>query len=426
MPKKQLILENLKLQKLVHGGQCLSETPEGKKVFVWGGLPEELVTVRVTKKKSSYLEGVVEEVIKASPDRIQPKEPYTYLSSSPWQIMSYSAENSAKQSILEETFQRENVEDIQWEDFVISENDYGYRNKIELGFWGDDEGVHFASYIRGTHGKRIITHNALASDRINETLPILLDVVHDFCAKNTLRAGDLKTMIIRSSIEGEVVASLFVKQNDVKFQGVKLPNGVKGIVFYYSNPKSPASVPTEHLYTIGDITLTDYVLGKNITYDVNSFFQVNLPVFNKAMSVIKDKTLGAGVIDFYSGVGTIGIPLGASILVESDAENIKMAKINARDVNSEVVHATSETACEYITSESVLVVDPPRSGLHKDVIQRILEVKPPEVVYLSCNPSTQARDIAYLASDYKITYAQGFNFFPRTPHIESLILLEKK
>ena len=124
----------------------------------------------------------------------------------------------------------------------------------------------------------------------------------------------------------------------------------------------------------------------------------------------------------YSGVGTIGVTVGAKVLVESDQNNISMATRNAAK-GIKVVHASSETALEYITADSTIIVDPPRAGLHRSVIDKIVEVRPLQVVYLSCNPSTQARDIKLLKEYYDISYAQGFNFFPRTPHIESLIVL---
>ena len=91
-----------------------------------------------------------------------------------------------------------------------------------------------------------------------------------------------------------------------------------------------------------------------------------------------------------------------------------------------VVHASSETALEYIKTDKTIIVDPPRAGLHKAVVERILEVQPSKVIYLSCNPVTQARDVNMLTSRYSVTEARGYNFFPRTPHIESLIVLELK
>ncbi len=426
MKKQTPFYENIVLGKLVHGGQCIAESPNGKKIFVWGGLPEEVVHVQTTKKKSSYFEGVVAEVLKPSGDRVAPKEPDVYLSSSPWQIMSFDAENKAKQQILEETFAREHVEGITWGSFSANKQEYGYRNKIEVGFWGDESGVHYASYIRGTHGKQIITSNALAMEPINSAMEPFLACLRDFVSNNSLRAGDLKTVTFRCSQKGEVVAALFIKKEG-DCSDFELSKGLKGLAIYYSNPKSPASVPTKLLHTIGDITLTDTVMGNNIMYDVLSFFQVNLPVFEIALGRIDYFSGGMPKIDMYSGVGTIGISVGMTDkLIESDVKNAAMAEKNAAGTDIQVIRAASEAALDYIDDKHALIVDPPRAGLHKDVVDRILEVLPPQVIYLSCNPSTQARDVKLLSTKYRIKAAEGYNFFPRTPHIESLVVLEKK
>jgi 23S rRNA (uracil1939-C5)-methyltransferase len=443
--RKEIFLEKVRLGKLVHGGQCLGETETGKKILVWGGLPGELVHIRVTKKKRSYLEGIVTDVIEPSPDRIEPNEPLSYLSTSPWQIMTFDAENVAKQAILEETFVREGVENIVFEPFVagasgraahdqihsgpgamrnpkgVSHEGYRYRNKMEFGFWGNDDGLHLAHYVRGTSGKQIVDGSALGPDCINEAARQIRDQLRDL----DVWAGKLKTVMLRCSQGGEVVATLFMKER-VDMSAFTLPEGLKGIDIYYSDPKSPASVPTKKLYSLGDIKLVDSIIGINITYDVLSFFQVNLPVFELALTAIKQSIKTKNIVDMYSGVGTIGIATGATTLVESDGANIEMAKVNVKGTLINVVHATSETAMNQVTSDCTLIVDPPRAGLHKNVIEQIIEIKPQQIVYLSCNPSTQARDIKLLEENYNIVHAQGFNFFPRTPHIESLIVLELK
>jgi 23S rRNA (uracil1939-C5)-methyltransferase len=416
--------EPVKISKLVHGGQGLGQLEDGKKIFVWGALPGEEVSVKIVKKKSSYIEAVSEDIIISSPERLKPKEPNVYLSSSPWQIMTYEAENKYKQQILAEAFDREGVKDVAWDSFEYSEEEYGYRNKIELGFWGDENGLHHASYIRGSHGKQIIESNALASSYINDVLEDFLHSLSLFVKSNNLRAGDFKTVIFRCSKAGEVVAGLFTKK-DIDFSGFKLPTSIKGLAVYYSNPKSPASIPTKKLHEIGDCELNDTILGREVKYDVLSFFQVNLTVFEKAAKRIKSEIGLSRAIDFYSGVGTIGVAVGAKTLVESDPINIAMAKKNAQNLDTQVVHSTSEQAVEYIDEGSVLIIDPPRAGLHKTVVEKILEVLPPKVIYLSCNPSTQARDVKILSEKYKISSAVGYNFFPRTPHIESLVVLER-
>ncbi len=446
--KTSLVHEGIVLGKFVHGGQVMASLPSGKTIFVWGGLPGEVVNVRETSKKRNYIEGIVSEVVKPSKSRIEPLEPKSYLSTSPWQIMSLNSENSAKHSILEEAFEREGLGDVSFSPFVhviidrhdsevdshnkevdknvdISREGFGYRNKVEFGFWGDEQGIHLAHYVRGTHGKQIVTGNSLAMSKMNEVITNFIIMINRWTEEKGLRAGDLKTVVFRASQSGEVVSALFIKK-EINIDKLDLPEAIKGVVIYYSDPKSPASVTTKKLYSLGDITLTDTVLGKNITYDVLSFFQVNLPVFELALKEIKTYVDGDTSVDFYSGVGTIGIPVGSSILVESDQNNIEMAKYNAAKTKTKVIHAASEKALEHIADDKILIVDPPRAGLHSSVIDKIIEKLPPKVIYLSCNPSTQARDVKYLSELYKVVHAQGYNFFPRTPHIESLIVLELK
>ncbi len=116
--------------------------------------------------------------------------------------------------------------------------------------------------------------------------------------------------------------------------------------------------------------------------------------------------------------------VGAKQLVEIDEHNIEMAQQNLSD-NAEVILASTEKALDYITPSVDVIFDPPRAGLHDKVVGRLLEAKPQKIVYLSCNPATQARDIAKLLKGYKIKHFTGYNFFPRTPHIESLAILEK-
>ncbi len=421
--KKEIIKESLTLGKFVHGGQCIAQTEEGKKLFVWGGLPGEVVDVRITKKKSSYLEGIVTKVHTPSKDRIEPKEPLSYLSTSPWQIVTYDAENSAKQSILDDSFAREGMSETSWQPFVSSKEQYHYRNKMEFGFWGDDGGLHMAHYVRGSSGKQIIEGSILAKEAINDSAR----AVSAELERIGVWGGKLKTLLVRASQSGETVATLFMKE-EIDVSKFEMPDCINGIDFFLSDPKSPASVATKKLVSVGDIRLSDTILGQNINYDVRSFFQVNLPIFEQALTVIKDQIGDLESVDMYSGVGTIGIAVGSEILVESDNVNIKMMKKNVQSAEGshKVVHASSESATEYISPDKALIVDPPRAGLHSRMIDAILDVLPPKILYLSCNPSTQARDVKYLLEQYKITYAQGYNFFPRTPHIESLIVLEPK
>lgn len=130
----------------------------------------------------------------------------------------------------------------------------------------------------------------------------------------------------------------------------------------------------------------------------------------------------------YSGVGSIGLTIGGDnvTLVELNEHAVREMERNiaALGLNATPVLAASENALEYITGDKTIILDPPRAGLHEAVVAKLLEEKPARIIYLSCNPVTQARDIARLAEAYGIKAHQGYNFFPRTPHIENLVVLD--
>ena len=412
--------EELTIDKLVHGGQGMGVIGDGRKAFIWNALPGEVVRARLTRTRKDFVEGIAEEIISPSAHRIEPKEDI-YLATSPWQIMDLEYENIQKALIVSETFSREHVELPNFS--MLSDNvPFGYRNKIEFSFYGDDTGLHYAFFNRGSHQKQIVTESALALTQINSAAKEFLQELDT----HTIRAGYLKSVIFRCDQNGDVVAALFVKPET--FVELKKPKVIKGLKVYHSNPKSPASVLTKLLYQEGTTTLTDELNNTPITYDVCGFFQVNLPVFEMALKEIADATKNeTKKVDMYSGVGTIGLAIGnTKTLVELDKANIDMANHNAQNQDIDVVHASTEKALQYIESDVALIVDPPRSGLHKDVIERILYVKPPLICYLSCNPATQARDVALLKDSYRIASFTGYNFFPKTPHIETLVILERQ
>ncbi len=416
-------MEEVTIEKLVHGGQGLGTLSSGKKVFVWNALPGEVVKVRFMKKKKSYAEGIAEEIIAPSVERIEPAEE-NYLATSPWQIMTFDAENAYKKEIVTELFAHEKIKLPKYSDVVHDGRQWHYRNKMEYSFWGDDDGLHLALYRRGTHGKQIVTGSKLALPAIDTAARAMLAELQ----KLKVRAGDLKTIIIRCTQTGEAAASLFVKPET--FPEVCIPRELKGLRVYHSDPKSPASVPTKLLYELGDVLLYDTLLNKKFVYDVDSFFQVNIPVFEKALVRIKAQITNQPITDMYAGTGSIGLSVAENSvdLVELDPASARMASENARasELDATVIEASTEKVLNYITSDKLVIFDPPRAGLHKKVVERVLEVLPPKVIYLSCNPATQARDLAKLQEQYTVSHFEIFNFFPRTPHIETLAVLHRK
>ncbi|HSX35550.1 MAG TPA: TRAM domain-containing protein [Patescibacteria group bacterium] len=410
------------IQKLVHGGQGMGELSDGRKVFVWGALPGETAKVQVTKSKKSFAEGLAQEIITPSPQRVAARED-NYLATSPWQIVQFAAENGYKKQIVDELFTQAHVA-LPTYTFISAGDEWNYRNKMEYSFWGDEQGVHLALYNRGSHNKSIVTGSALAMPAIDTAANA---VVRELNSRG-IRASDLKTIVVRANQHGEAVASLFIKPQS--FARLDLPDGVRGLRVYHSNPKSPASVATKLLYELGNTQLTDELLGKTFAYDADAFFQVNLPVFQAALKQIKAHCNAPDVVDMYAGTGSIGLSVATQKveLVEIDPASAKMAETNASasGLEAHVIETPSERAVEYIASDKPVIFDPPRAGLHDRIIDRMLEVLPPQVIYLSCNPATQARDLATLQEAYTIDFFEAYNFFPHTPHIETLAILTRK
>jgi len=159
---------------------------------------------------------------------------------------------------------------------------------------------------------------------------------------------------------------------------------------------------------------------------------MHVPVFEKALERIREFVKDEFVVDFYCGVGAISIALSDSVqgasLIESDAEAVKYAQENIRKnecKNFTVQSGVSEKFLDEIQKDRVIIMDPPRSGLHPKLVKRLCEVQPKRIVYLSCDIATQARDVALLLPHYQLISNELYNFFPRTPHSESLCVMEK-
>ena len=490
---KRQSLETIHLDKIVGGGQALGTLADGRKCFVWGGLPGETVTVRITKKKSHLVEAVVEEVISPSPDRIQPRDPDSYLSTSPWQIMPLEVEQTYKAQLIDDAFALHNVTLPAAIDIYCDNVAYGYRNKVEFSWYSESvvsravsqkksglvsgpelfsdnnqeidadsdreessgDTLDLAFFRRGSKGKIVVDGTSLAHPAINN----LARAIRDLLRHKRVAARQLKTLLVRCDQSGSCVWQLYIKDRLPEIitadEAAKLP--AQGGEIIYSDPRSPASRITERLAYFGDTTLTDNILGIPFRYACEGFFQVNIPVYEQALRDMKEWVqynkarqerqldqlaarrpeekdvceTGEPALDLYAGVGTIGLTIGGGnvTLVEINADAVREMQRNITELDrtdARAVLAPSEQALDYITGKEIVIVDPPRAGLHPDVIATLLQKLPPRIIYLSCNPVTQARDVALLQQHYRIAWHRGYNFFPRTPHIEHLIILDKK
>lgn len=436
MTKKIFPIEEITLDKIVGGGQALGTLESGKKLFVWGALPGETVLAQVTKKKANLAQAVTTEVLKASDERVAPRDPESYLSTSPWQIMSFDREQHYKSALIEEAFELHDIVLPEAIEVYTDNHDYEYRNKIEFSwYWDKDKDqLDLAFYRRGTHGKIPVDGTSLAHPHINKAAQAIRNILRK---REELRAFMLKTLLVRSDASGNIVAQLYVKEqvfvlfSDDEIHELTKNESILGFEIIFSNPKSPASVITERLQEWGTVSLTNTILDVPFTYATEGFFQINVPVYEQALLDMKRWVDDSKpTVDLYSGVGTIGLTIGGDnvTLVEINEHAVREMKRNITALEREnavkAILAPSESALEHITSDATIIVDPPRAGLHDDVIVKLLEAAPSRIIYLSCNPVTQARDVARLATKYGVRSHRGYNFFPHTPHIEHLVILD--
>ncbi|MFA6427312.1 MAG: RsmD family RNA methyltransferase [Candidatus Magasanikbacteria bacterium] len=443
------------IEKLVSGGQGLAHL-DGKAIFVWNALPGEEVGIEYIKNKKDFAEAVATKILKSSPDRIEPVDNH-FLSTSPWQMLNADKEDEYKKQIAIETYKRLGGDIFSnTNPDIISDpkNFFHYRNKMEFSFVdlnclplskgemeegvADSSKISLAFFERGKKVHIPAIGSQLAEDIINKTAQYILTWVNT----HKIPMRSLKSLIVRSNGQGKAIAALFIKDQLPFGDYPELDDNLVGFQLYYSTHKSPASVPTKLLYLVGQNYLVTQ-LSINSAFDIHhsaflkfgllSFFQINIPIFEQTLQDIS-KFINPNIplVDYYSGVGSIGLTISQGkqpcMLVDNNEEAIQYAQENIalnNFTNCEAHCKPAEKMLEYITPDKTIIVDPPRAGLHPDVAKRLNEVLPPTIIYLSCDLATQARDVEMLSQNYDIVFHRLYNFFPRTPHIEGLVVLSR-
>ena len=399
MKKPQKLEVEIKIEKIIPGGQGIGKAPDGKKILLWNALPGETTAeIIITKQKSHYLEGYAAEIKIPSPQRITPRDD-CYLSTSPWQIFQYDFELKEKTVAVQELLRQNQLNHIPVKDIVTDHQDFYYRNKMEysLFFDHDDQKIHLGFHIRGTHQKVKVDRSSIEKPEIFQKATEILTEVN----ASGRRASDFQSLILRANQNGEVSGGLLEKHRP--------------------HPVFPL--------------LKDHILGTAYTYSPNGFFQINLPVYELALNYVKNFISTEKVLDLYSGVGSIGLSVAPDrklTLVETNSfafeemlKNCQNVSATNNNPNITPILAKSEDAIDHIASDMTVILDPPRAGCENKLLEKILEVKPKTVVYMSCNPATLARDLKILSQEYHISEITPFNFFPRTSHIEAVALLSK-
>ena len=380
----------IRVEKIIPGGQALGTMPDGKKIFLWNALPNELVEeYNIMKNKSSYCEAIATKISNKNPYRTPPKDS-CFLSTSPWQIIDYPYELKLKKELVVEIFREHHI-DIPTPEVFTDGNNYYYRNKMEYAlYWDNNTGkISLAFHARGSHRKIPIANSSIEHPAILATAK---NIVADLNNRHE-EARRYQSLLLRCNQAGEVSGGLYENHQ---------PHPV------FNN-------------------LTDTILDHKYSYSPNGFFQINLPVYEMALNAIKPHITTDKVLDLYSGVGTIGLSVAQGkhlTLVECNKSAFRELVNNASNFNNTTtILDKSENIINNIEDNQTVILDPPRSGCDKKLINKLLEICPEKIIYLSCNPATQARDTSLLLDKYTITDVKTFNFFPHTPHIENLVVL---
>lgn len=421
----------LEFDKIVGEGKTLGRHG-GKVVFAYGVLPGEKAVLSVTKEKRNFIEGEIVNVISSSPKRITPKEDH-YLSCSPWQIMDYNYQLENKKKLAEDLYYQTVKDNIKIEKIFRAASIFSYRTKIEYSFTETPQGLSFAFHKRGAYWEKLKLPSgcALINERVNSVALRILEKLN----KMKIKQEQLKTLILRQSKNSsDILASLFVKDENINLSTGDI-EGLKGFTLAFSNPISSVSTADKILKKEGDDFLTEKIGDMEFDYGFDCFFQNNIELFAIVLEEMKNYGSDFGkTLDLYCGIGVIGFYLkdkiSSLISIETSSSSTKFALKNMEKnsiKNAQVICSSDrEAQKEIFNGIETVILDPPRAGLHKNVIKNIMENLPQRIVYLSCNPITQGRDASFFLEKYKIKKAQCFDFYPNTPHLETLLIFERK
>ncbi len=422
----------VKIEKLVFGGEGLGYF-NGRPVFVFGALPGEEVEVAPVKVRKKYIKAKLVKVLQAAAERIEPKESH-YLSCSPWQVIPYEKQLKYKVDLTKENWRYLTGSLPQTEvEIVPSQNIWHYRNKMEFSLINDDQGkLSYAWHERYLYNSWVkVSGCKLAAKQINSCAQQILQQL-----QGKFELEQIKNVLLRYSFyEDKCLGVLFVKDKNVPLISVQA-EGLIGWKIVYSNPLSPAAVVSEVLLEEGRGFLIEKVVNSLFQYSYHNFFQINPAAFSGLIEDLLPQVKPGKVgIDLYAGVGVIGQLLASKFsqitAVELDQTATTIAKQNAKlnRLDGKFVSLAGATEKQNLTqillSAHTVILDPPRGGMHKRVISQLLEALPEQIIYVSCNPATQARDWQRLSSKYQVSYWRLYDFYPHTPHVESVLVMHR-
>ncbi|AIM59142.1 RNA methyltransferase [Cellulophaga geojensis KL-A] len=464
---KRVVFENVEVVDAGAKGKTIGKAPDGRVIFLNNAVPGDVVDVQTTKKRKAYFEGTAINYHTLSDKRTEPQcEHFGVCGGCKWQHMGYEHQLFYKQKEVENNLTR--IGHLQLPaitPILGSEKQYFYRNKMEFSF----SDSRWLTLDEVKSDKEIEDRNALGFhipgmwDKILDIKKCHLQAdpsnairleTKEFATKNNMtffnprhHTGELRTLMIRTSSTGEIMV-LIQFFDDHKENREALLNHLATTfpeitaLLYVINQKQNDTIYDQDIVCFaGRDHIFEEMEGLQFKINPKSFYQTNSEQAYELYKITRDFAELSGdelVYDLYTGTGTIAQFVSKKakkvVGIEAVPEAIEDAKANAKHnkIDNTVFYAGDMKKIfnpEFIAKNGtpdVIITDPPREGMHKDVVEQILAIAPNKVVYVSCNSATQARDLELMNDMYEITRLQAVDMFPQTHHVENVVLLKKR
>ncbi len=411
-----------KVAGITHNGEGVARI-DGKATFVPFGIPGEELEIEIIEDKPRYSRGIIKQLHSPSPDRVNAPCPYYYdCGGCSYQHAAYPRQLVLKQQVVNDALKRIGQVDVKAEPVIGMSNPWHYRNKVTWHVGEGNDEKRLGYYLSGSRKHLPIQECLLLTPEITE----LSQFLNCYLTITGVNTG--KRIIIRqSSLDQKLM--LIIEGPVDEPQLIKLVKGYPGLdsVFVYENNKLTC--------LDGAPYLNQQISDCRYKVSPLAFFQVNNEQTKKLYDLIK-KAVGnedKKVLDAYCGTGSIAVYIANQskkvVGLEIYSESIKDAKRNAK-LNK--VHNTEfhQGACEKVINNlkedfDTIILDPPRSGCHPELLQKIADKSIKEIIYVSCNPATLARDVKILSKlEYEVQWVQPVDMFAQTGHVESVVLMQ--
>lgn len=465
--RKELpVAHNLLITDVAAEGKAIGKYDD-RIIFIPFVIPGDVVDVQIRRKRKKFAEGKVLKLVTPSPDRIQPVCDYFGVCGGcKWQMLPYKDQLKYKEKQVVDNLSRIGKVELPTITPILGANHtVEYRNKLEFTFsnkrWLTEEQIQTGETFDNMNGLGF--HIPGAFDKVLDIEKCWLQIdisnqirnfIREFCFTKDYtffdlrnRGGLMRTLLIRTSSTGELMVIVVFYENDKKaikdiMQAVQKEFPSITSLLYVINEKANDTIADQDILVwSGEDHIWEEMEGLRFKIGPKSFYQTNSEQAYQLYQVSRDFAGLSGnelVYDLYTGTGTIANFVAKQakqvIGIEYVEDAIKDAKVNAEinGIDNTLFFAgdmkdilTTDFIGEYGRPD-VIITDPPRAGMHQDVVDTILFASPDKIVYVSCNPATQARDLSLFDAQYKVTKVQPVDMFPHTHHVENVVLLEKR